>query len=923
MEFDKLLDRLWMYDFEVLAHDTLCVFINYRTGEEKYFHNSPADSIIEWLNREQPILCAYNCNNYDKHILRGWVSGMTPEDLKQVNDHIIGGGNGWDIEMDYVKLPTHWDLFNEINPRKSLKEIEGNLRLDITESTISFDIPTKLTPEEFDELLYYCRQDVKALIPLFDKLKNDYKSKFIICKYGGIDPEYGLSQTNANLTAILLKAKKTNHDDNFKYVYPDVIDKSKIPQEALDYFDDIIEHNDLNYNPDAPLLHFKDIDFQLGIGGGHAFKKEGTYTYTKGKSKKVLCNWDYTSLYPNIVRIFGYSSRNQSYKDAYVDLLNLRMDAKKGKLTEEFLAPFGLTNKDLNTGLKLPLNAYTGGLRAKFNNLYDNLQGFSICTTGQLIILQMIHDLEQVPTLEMVSANTDAVMFEVDPKYKQQADDIIHAHEKLTGLEMEEDNIIKIVMRDVNNYCELVQVGDDDYIINCKGGEFKYDTIKKNMKFVWNKETRVWTTQFEDSVKVGSLTICGEALARYLLLDEAVEDTITNCDDIFRFQMISHCGSTYKGCTLEYPNGEIINIQNNNRIYAGKNKTGGKIYKIKPDGQKDSLANCPPNPIVDNKNEATIEDIDKKWYIKYTKQKISDFLRNGEVFMEEKLDKLKKDELVELVKKLQEDNEQLIESRNGEWTSNDDDVNESAQLLHKIQLFRAKVRRRNFILDQALPSNLGGKETYSIDQIYHAIQDIALEVGLDFQFDVVDVIEFNIGAFKPATGAPQNIATVKCEIQLYDIETGLSKTYTMISQGSDSIDKAVNGASSYALRNWFNKNFTPAVFNGERVTEDGDMLVIDDTPVETKSVPKTPVFVTPEKKEQIVEQLVSNPQVTDNNSDVDVLTELIYEYRALSGNATAGANKLDAIINKNYTDIDLMNWKMSFENAIADLKKGN
>ena len=33
----------------------------------------------------------------------------------------------------------------------------------------------------------------------------------------------------------------------------------------------------------------------------------------------------------------------------------------------------GIVNKDLNIGLKLPLNAYTGALRAKFNDLYDNL----------------------------------------------------------------------------------------------------------------------------------------------------------------------------------------------------------------------------------------------------------------------------------------------------------------------------------------------------------------------------------------------------------------------------------------------------------------------------------------------------------------------------------------------------------------------
>lgn len=74
---------------------------------------------------------------------------------------------------------------------------------------------------------------------------------------------------------------------------------------------------------------------------------------------KVLENWDVASLYPNLVRIYGYSSRNQKDKKAYTDLLEMRIKAKHNELSEEFLAPLNLTNADLKDGLKLPLNAYT------------------------------------------------------------------------------------------------------------------------------------------------------------------------------------------------------------------------------------------------------------------------------------------------------------------------------------------------------------------------------------------------------------------------------------------------------------------------------------------------------------------------------------------------------------------------------------
>ena len=281
--------------------------------------------------------------------------------------------------------------------------------------------------------------------------------------------------------------------------------------------------------------------------------------------------------------------------------------------------------------------------------------------------------------------------------------------------------------------------------------------------------------------------------------------------------------------------------------------------------------------------------------------------------MDEKLDKLKKEELIEKVKQLNE----KVDLGTYE--------NPRVSLLRKINEFRRKIRERNFVLDKELPSNLGGGEIYSIDQIYQAVQDTALQVGLDFSFEVISLDRLDLAAFKPATGAPQNIATVTCLATFEDIDTGESKMYTMVSQGSDAIDKSVNGASSYAFRNWFTKNFTPAIINGEEVTNE-NQYEFDATEEPVKVSPKTPVFVPAEKKEEIVKELTqsNSAQVTEEKpSDVEKLTNLIYEYRDLSGNEEAGANKLEAIINKNYTDVDLLKWTLSFENAVNDLKKGN
>lgn len=283
MDFDLLLDSLWFFDYEVFAHDTLMVAINYKTNEEKIFHNSSSDDYFEFINKYNPILMGYNCKSYDKYILKACMLGYSPEEIKEINDFIIDGNNGWDYPfVGYCDLPPIWDLFDCIKTFKSLKEIEGNLRLNITETTIPFDLPTKWNEKEYEEVLYYCRADVKALFPLFSRLINSYKSKFVICKIGNIDPRYGLGMTDANLTAKLLGAERQEHDDPFLYTYPDIIDKQKIPKEALDYFDDLIAHNDLEYKRKAPNLDLGTIEFQLGVGGCHGFSKNGTYTYDRG-----------------------------------------------------------------------------------------------------------------------------------------------------------------------------------------------------------------------------------------------------------------------------------------------------------------------------------------------------------------------------------------------------------------------------------------------------------------------------------------------------------------------------------------------------------------------------------------------------------------------------------------------------------------
>lgn len=633
---------------------------------------------------------------------------------------------------------------------------------------------------------------------------------------------------------------------------------------------------------------------------------------------RILENWDVTSLYPNLVRLYGYSSRSQRDKNAYTDLLDLRMKAKKGLVEQEFLDKHGVTNDDLKNGLKLPLNAYTGTLRASFNKNADFKQGFGICSTGQLLILQLVHDLQQVPTLEMVSTNTDACMYTIEEEYCEQAHKVLHDWEKLTGLELEDDKIVKIIMRDVNSYCEIVQIGDNNYKVNYKGGEFK-----GNHNFKWNKETQKFDYSFEDDFETNSLTIISEAMLKNLLFDIPVEETINKCDDIFRFQMITHLGHTYEKLVQESPEGDI-ELQRNNRIYAGK-KPSGIIVKVKYDGRRDSLAQCPTNPIVDNANHCCIDDVDKQWYIKLAKQKLNDF--KGV----KRLEEYKKPELVQMATDLGIEFDpkikkaeliKLIEERNEVMCMEENKVEKvidygRATIAKKINAMKKEIMSMEFVMDQVMPNNLGGGEYASIGQYYKTINQLSEKYGLLFQWEVMTFCGMEKELFKPSTGMPQHVATVECKATFTDVETGEMLNYWCIASGSDTCDKSISGASALAFRNWFDKNFAPK----HLVVDEFTGLNTEVSESKEQTAPKVPTYIPPAKKEEITNKVVETVQhEKGDDEDIKEVIGNIMKVRELSENAEWGAKTLESLMSGEVSSADILEISLKVSNKLESLE---
>ena len=925
---------------EVFAHDWLLVLIRYKDDKEIIFHNSLANDVQQFIDMYNPILIGHNARYYDQYILKAVLSSYTPEEIKDVNDYIINGGQGFELDFGYVEIPPIWDTIQDIVPMRSLKEIEANLRLNITETTIPFDLPTKWTKKEYEEVLYYCEHDVMALKPLFEKRYGYFKTKFDICLLSNIDPLYNTGLTNAKLCAKFLKAKMIKRDDEREYTIPSNISIDLIDKKILNFFARIKDNSISN---DELFTSKLDYDFHgmpsvFAWGGAHGAKANFIYDYT-AEPNKIVINEDFASLYPHLLALptYNFISRNIQDKNAYYNTLKRRLQLKKEGKKEEQLP------------LKLILNTTYGCQNNKYNDLYDPRGARGTCISGQLLISELTERIYSIGDVELVQLNTDGLMVKLPKNKLEEYYKVSNEFSKKCGIELEYDIIYKIVQRDVNNYC-MIYGNEESKKIKAKGGCF---SALPEIKI--NKDGTLDTKVITD-FKSNSLSIVSEALLKKLLLDIPVEETINNCNDIFRFQIISHLGATYEKCVQESTNGDI-ELQRNNRIYAGKIPSGA-IIKVKPNGRRDSLASQPPNPIIDNGNKCTIEDINKEWYIEIANQRVSDFLgiKRLEEYKKDELitlaeelgldidKKTKKADLIKIIKekkkgneitmatkqeleeKLQkslEQNEKLVEKlkeRNDNVEAEkqiikplDDEQADTFSLLHKIHQFRKKVRERNFEFDKELPANLGGGEYYSIDQFYNAVQEIALEVGLDFSFETTRLLQFDKELTKPANKLPIHVATVETVAKFTDINTGKGKQYITIAQGSDTIDKAVASASSMAFRNWFYKNFTPKNMSEEE---------LDEKPVE-ESKPKVPVYVPEKKKEEIKKEVVKQvQQETSDDEDIKAICENIMKIREYPGCEKYGDKTLPKLMSGNLSSADILEIDLKVKQKLKKVQNG-
>ena len=322
--------RIIVYDIEVFKHDWIIVFYDISNNKWSVYHNDNG-GVLEYMSNPDSIYCGFNNKHYDNHILKAICCGADNSLVKQINDFIIDDErNGW--EHWFLKKNRFWfesfDLMDDTQVGTSLKHIEAHLGWNIEETEVDFNIDRPLTEEELASTIHYCKWDVRATAKLLTLRKNYLDCKIDLGRMCGLLATKALYFTNARLAAKYLGATYVKRDDGREYIYPENLRVNLIPQEILDFFMQIL---DLSI-PDDVLFKRK---LEILVGGCPCTYAWGgvhgslTQYYEEASENRVIQNRDVSSLYPSLLDLYNYISRNCADPNKFRNTKNERLEAKR------------------------------------------------------------------------------------------------------------------------------------------------------------------------------------------------------------------------------------------------------------------------------------------------------------------------------------------------------------------------------------------------------------------------------------------------------------------------------------------------------------------------------------------------------------------------------------------------------------------
>lgn len=425
--------ELLFFDIEVFYRDAFVVFKDINKKTLAIFHNNFV-GLSDFIKGKT--LIGYNNYWYDDHILHAMLDLRTPEQIKSLNDRIIGGER---LRIKHYKFDS-LDCFQQIDvSMPGLKKIEGNMGKMILESSVDFSIQRELTESELKEAMEYCEYDTEMVVDIYKlREKNYFEPKESIVQMLGSDYAKRWNTTTLSANVLLKKPVVQWFDIN-------------VPDELMNLVpSDVAELWRTKEKGSVTIREF-DNEIVFGFGGLHGQNM-------KKKRFENVINLDVASLYPSI--IVNHNTLGTATKK-YKEILDERIRIKH-------------TDPHKQAGLKLILNSVYGLLKSEYSLLYNPKASTTVCAIGQAVLYELSKRLSTVA--EIVQINTDGVAFiPYDNSWKTISDE----WQQEFSFVLEQDDFKLFLQRDVNNYIAVTPEGK----IKTKGGDvnrFHEDAIFKN-----------------------------------------------------------------------------------------------------------------------------------------------------------------------------------------------------------------------------------------------------------------------------------------------------------------------------------------------------------------------------------------------------------------------------------------------------------
>lgn len=562
------------YDFEVFKEDWLVVVIDAIKKKEYVIVNDCNQLLKLYKENRNNIWIGFNSRHYDQYIFKGILCDFNP---KEINDWIIRDGKpGWRFSNMFRDFPlNNYDVM--LNNDRGLKIFEGFMGNTIKESSIPFDIDRKLTAAEIEETIKYCRYDVEQTAEIFIKRIDEFKTMMYFIKHFDYPLPY-ISKTKPQLAAIMLGGnnKGKTFDDEFQFPILDCLELKKY-RHVADWYR---RPENKSYDKSQKSVMVAGVEHVFSWGGGHGARKRYHAT-------GIFLLVDVTAYYPALQKQykFGYRVMDDPEKFEFIHDSNIEFKKKGDKKARH---PF-----------KIMDNAISGQMKQKQSALYDPMSNNSICVNGQLLLLDLIEHIE--PYCELIQNNTDGILVRLE-KYEDfdVIDDVVYKWERRTGMKMDFDTFIgKLYQKDVNNY---LIVDRETGAVKSKG-----DYVKQLSDLDYD------------------LPIVNKALVDYMVKGIPAKTTITNCNDLKEFQLVSKISNKYT--TILH--GDIPIKEKCIRIFASKLESDRGVVKVHAKtGRPAKISNSPEYCFLFNDvvNGVSVPDrLDKGWYITMANKRLRGF----------------------------------------------------------------------------------------------------------------------------------------------------------------------------------------------------------------------------------------------------------------------------------------------------------